>query len=182
MGGGTSQPVLDRIKDLENKYESLAQALTGKLDASKVTGATTVTEIGYAADARQLNPAVAGSLSNELENVNRRFSWISLSFSERKNIKDGDLMRTVTYNADLSSANEICLNLSIKNSRPCGQFTFQLGLGTIDKFIYFVEHTEYYWRGYLSINKQENKITISTYKNNSDLEHYYLIMVSAWIR
>ena len=68
-GGGTSQSVLDRIKDLENKYESLAQALTGKLDASKVTGATTVTEIGYAADARQLNPAVAGSLAGKVKNT-----------------------------------------------------------------------------------------------------------------
>lgn len=69
MGGGTSQPVLDRIRDLENKYESLAQALPGKLDASKVTSSTTVTEMGYAADARQLNPAVAGSLAGQVQSI-----------------------------------------------------------------------------------------------------------------
>ena len=44
--------------------------MTGKLDASKVTSSTTVTEMGYAADARQLNPAVAGSLAEKIKKLN----------------------------------------------------------------------------------------------------------------
>lgn len=67
MGGGITQPVIDRITELEKKVNQINNALPGKLDASKVTNSTTVTEQGYAADARQLNPAVGGSLANSLQ-------------------------------------------------------------------------------------------------------------------
>ena len=44
--------------------------MQGKLDADKVTNATTVTQPGYAADARQLNPAVDGSLAERITSLN----------------------------------------------------------------------------------------------------------------
>lgn len=77
IGGGISQTTLDRIESLETKISSiepqleiLAGLLQGKLDADKVTNATTVTQPGYAADARQLNPAVGGSLASQIKNLN----------------------------------------------------------------------------------------------------------------
>lgn len=67
IGGGITQSVLDRITDLENRLENVTNMLQGKLDASKVTSSTSVTEEGYAMDARQANQAVDGSLANKIE-------------------------------------------------------------------------------------------------------------------
>ena len=179
--GGGSQELLERVVALEETVQGLSAALAGKLGTEKVTQSTAVTEAGYAADARQLNPAVGGSLADRVENTTNRLLWKKLSLSEHSNV-NGELMREVSYSADLSLAGEVCVSLIIKGSKPCGQFTFQLGLGTADKFIHFEEHNDYYWRGYLSVNKQENRITVYTYKNNSDLERYYLTVGSAWAR
>ena len=69
MGGGITQSVLDRIKALEIKYESINQIAQNKLDLDKVVNTPTITQPGYAADARQLNPAEEGSLANQLLSI-----------------------------------------------------------------------------------------------------------------
>lgn len=69
IGGGITQSVLDRITDLENRLENVTNMLQGKLDKNKVKNSTTITEPGYATDARQLNPAVDGSLAGKVESL-----------------------------------------------------------------------------------------------------------------
>lgn len=51
--------------------------LQGKLDASKVTNSTTITEQGYATDARQANPVFDWSLAGKICSVEKKIDKIS---------------------------------------------------------------------------------------------------------
>ena len=67
--GGGSQELITKVAVLEQIVNGLETALAGKLGIGKVTQSTAVTEAGYAADARQLNPAVSGSLANCVQSM-----------------------------------------------------------------------------------------------------------------
>ena len=74
-GGGITQSTIDRIEALENQYKTMIRLLSDKLDASKVTNAATVTEPGWAADARQANPSIEGSLASIVKNIENSLNW-----------------------------------------------------------------------------------------------------------
>lgn len=70
MGGGTSLEVLTRLALLENAVQNLNQTLSEKLGIDKVVQSTSVTESGYAVDARELNASVTGTIANLIQNLN----------------------------------------------------------------------------------------------------------------
>ena len=80
--GGAAKALDSRVTALEGKIQE-------KLDSAKVTDSTAVTQAGYAADARQLNPAVPGTAMHMLSGLRADFdsqtakSPVSLGFIER---------------------------------------------------------------------------------------------------
>lgn len=62
--GGGNQELISKVEALEQSIQGLRTELAGKLDIGNVTQSTGVTEAGYAADARQLNAHVPGSVMN----------------------------------------------------------------------------------------------------------------------
>ena len=67
QSGGGNSGLSSRIAALESRLDEMQAA---KLDAGRVTQSVAVTEAGYAADARQLNPANAGSLAAQVASLN----------------------------------------------------------------------------------------------------------------
>lgn len=51
---------------MESEIAGLKAELNGRLDVNRVTQGTSITEAGWAVDARQMNPEVDGSLANQL--------------------------------------------------------------------------------------------------------------------
>lgn len=79
--GGAGQAVLNRIAALESELAGLKAELNGRLDANRVTQGTSVTESGWAADARQMNPAYPGSIAEKVEGNAGRISALSFRFA-----------------------------------------------------------------------------------------------------
>lgn len=89
-GGGTSLELISRISALEDRVNNLASQ---KLDVSNVVQGTSVTEAGYAADARQMNPAISGSLAGKVSAVEDAVSSVSESFSSRIDSVDSNVVK-----------------------------------------------------------------------------------------
>lgn len=64
-GGG----ILERIEKIEEKIKQMNVEMFEKLPINNVTNKTDITEDGYAADARQLNPALPETLSAKLQDI-----------------------------------------------------------------------------------------------------------------
>lgn len=65
-GGIASAEMLAMLAALEERTGRIEDVLGGKLDADKVTVNTAITQGGYAADARQLNPTIEGTLAHSV--------------------------------------------------------------------------------------------------------------------
>lgn len=61
---------------MEERAGQIEAALGGKLDADKVTVNTAITQGGYAADARQLNPTIGGTLAHSVVGLLNRIGNI----------------------------------------------------------------------------------------------------------
>lgn len=79
-GGGTSLELIERISALEDRVNNLSSQ---KLDASNVVQGTSVTEAGYATDARQMNPTINGSLAGKVRAVEDAVFSVNESLSGR---------------------------------------------------------------------------------------------------
>lgn len=75
---------------MEDRVNNLASQ---KLDVSNVVQGTSVTEAGYAADARQMNPAISGSLAGKVSAVEDAVSSVSESFSSRIDSVDSNVVK-----------------------------------------------------------------------------------------
>lgn len=85
--GGAGQAVLNRIAALESGLASVRRSLAGKLDLNNVTQGTAVTEPGWAADARELNAAFAGTLANRAQGLSQRMNKL---FAPWQGVDDAD--------------------------------------------------------------------------------------------
>lgn len=100
--GGAERDLSARVAELESRVAELAAALAQKLDAGRVTQEATITQAGYAADARELNPANNGSLAHEVSKIRDALGgkgylrlWRGVAYSGE----------TVSYQADLGTVN-----------------------------------------------------------------------------
>lgn len=99
-----------------------------KLDLDKVTQSDSITERGYAVDARELNASLSGTVANKTERINESLSGCSRLFGGQMINRGSDL------NDYLSPGNYYCSSNAIagtlKNSPIVDAFTMKVEFAT----------------------------------------------------
>ena len=78
QSGGGSQELLASVAALGQTVQGLSALLEEKLDIAKVTQSTVVTEAGYAADARQLNAELPGTLAYSIAEAKKEAGRVKI--------------------------------------------------------------------------------------------------------
>lgn len=128
MWGGANQSIIERVEHLESTVSTLADSIKQKLDTSRVTQLKSVTQPGYAVDARELNASLSGTVANEMERMNESLSGCSRLFGGQMINSESDL------NDYSSPGNYYCGSSSIagtlKNSPTIDAFTMKVEFAT----------------------------------------------------
>ena len=74
--GGADWGLYKQVEDLKAEMESLRSELSRKMDADRVTQSTSITQAGYAVDARQLNAAMDGTVAASVSKLEDRLGKI----------------------------------------------------------------------------------------------------------
>lgn len=74
--GGADRDLRKQVEDLKAEMKSLRSELSRKMDAARVTQSTSITQAGYAVDARQLNAAMDGTVAASVSKLEDRLGKI----------------------------------------------------------------------------------------------------------
>lgn len=73
----TIQQLQQNLQALQQSSQQLQQQLTGKLDTTKVTRASDITQTGWAVDARELNASISGSLAEKIDKTSQKITGMT---------------------------------------------------------------------------------------------------------
>lgn len=180
QSGGGSQELSARVGALEQAVQGLSAMLAEKLGIGNVTQSTAVTEAGYAADARQLNAALPGTLAHSVGQAQGRLLWKRQEFIEIGNEKGGDGERVATYRLSLAGCQEVCLRIYAKGYSPLFHKVLPVAGTTPYESIYVVDNNGYAWAGHVAVSG--NEVSLHTYKNSTNIDSNYFQLMDAWAR
>ena len=69
MWGGVNNGILERIEAVESEIPDIKSQMALKLPADRVTDSASITEPGWALDAREKNGALEGTLAGRIEEI-----------------------------------------------------------------------------------------------------------------